>query len=422
MQCRRCSPPPSGISLNEIVSFSSGIAIKLNKGYCELKVFNVVLLFGIVSVLFLINGCNDTPNSIGKGSLNSGDNGVVHVDTFYATTHSSNPNLIYTSSIDRFMLGKKNTYQAWACIKFSQWPDSLIGATITSATIRLRGLYHFGDSTASLSFDVLRAKASLANDSLSYDSLTLNESFYYLSNPVPSQSLTPIGDTETTTINILDTTMLREWFSTNTDSTHLNDGLILRPTNSNIIRGFYSFNASDTALQPTLYITYLDTNGNSVSYSHKIGSSKYVSTVDKANLLTDNNYIYVQCGISYRGLISFDNITIPWPVSIYHAVLEITAPAPSSASSDFLYALSVGSSGTSDGIAHAFSQVSTDSSSGRPIYSFDVRSIAIRWLSNASIRKVAISGYSESTSFDLFKLYGTGARRPRIIITYPVQR
>jgi hypothetical protein len=410
------------MSLNEIFSFSSGIAIKLDKGYCELKVFNVILLVGIVSVFFLLNGCNDTPNSIGKGSLAGGDNGIVHVDTFYATGYSSEPNLIYTSSIDRFMLGKNNTHQAWACIKFSQWPDSLIGTTITGATIRLRGVYHFGDSTASLSFDVLRAKASLANDSLSYDSLSLNGSFYFSNSPIICQSFTPVGDTETTTINILDTTMLREWFSTNTDSTHLNDGLILRPTNSHIIRGFYSFNASDTALQPTLYVTYLDTSGNPVTYSHKIGSSKYVSTVDKANLLTDNKLIYVQCGISYRGLVSFDTLPIPWPVSIYHAVLEITAPAPSSASSDFLYALSVESSGKSDGIAHALSQTSTDSTTGHPVYSFDVRTIAIRWLSNASIRKVAFSGYSESTSFDLFKLYGTGILRPRIIITYPVQR
>jgi len=77
--------------------------------------------------------------------------------------------------------------------------------------------------------------------------------------------------TDAITISNLDTTMLRKWFSTNTDTTDLNDGIVLRPTNSNIYQGFYSFNNSDTPFVPTLYITYIDTNGNSNSYSHKIG-------------------------------------------------------------------------------------------------------------------------------------------------------
>jgi hypothetical protein len=74
----------------------------------------------------------------------------------------------------------------------------------------------------------------------------------------------------------------------------------------------------------------------------------------------------------------------------------------------------------SDGISYALSQ--RDTSGGHAIYSFDVRQIALRWLSNASIRKAAISGFAENASFDLFKLYGTGVYRPRIIITYSLQR
>jgi len=400
------------------------IAIEIDKGYCELKVFRFILLFGIASVLFFMSGCNDTPNSIGNGSLNKKvDYGNVVIDTFYATDHSSLPNLIYTSSTDRFMLGKVKTYQAWTCLKFYSWPDSLIGARITSATIQLKGLYHFGDSTASLSFDALRAIASLANDSLTYDSLTLNSSYYYKSNPISILPFIPIGDTESITITILDTTMLREWFSTNTDTMHLNDGLIFRPTNSNIIKGFYSFNNSDTSLVPTLFVNYIDTNGNSLTYTHKTGYSKYISTVNQASLLTDNNLIYIQNGISYRGLVSFDSIakiSTNWPVSIFRAVLQVTSSGSFSVSHDSLYLLSVGSTGVSDGVSYALSQ--RDTSGGHTMYSFDARQIALRWLSNASIRKAALSGYAENASFDLFKLYGTGVNRPRIIITYSLQR
>jgi hypothetical protein len=383
-----------------------------------------------------MSGCNDTPNSVGQGSQNNEDYGVVHIDTFYATGHSSISNLLYTSSIDRFMVGKYKTYQAWACLKFYDWPDSLLGAKITSATIQLKGVYHFGDSLAPLSFDVYRAMSNLfQSDSLTYDSLNLNSvnnirGVYYNGSPISIQTVIPVGDTESVTIKILDTTMLREWFSTNTDTTDLNDGLVFRPTNSNIIKGFYSFIASDTSYQPRLSITYEDTNGNSLSASHKIGLSKYISTVNQASLITDNNLIYVQNGISYRGLVAFDSIPVSWPVSIYRAVLQTTLNGSHSSSQftpfsqNSLYALSVGTNDKSDGASYGLSQCSTDSS-GNPIYSFEIRQLAIRMLSNASIRKVALSGYYESGSFDLHSLYGAISDKklkPRIIITYSVQR
>ena len=424
------------MSLIETFFFSSFIAIEIDKGYCELKVFRFILLLGIASILFLINGCNDTPNSVGRGSQDKEDYGVVHVDTFYATDHTSTQNLIYTSSMDRFMLGKYKTYQAWTCLKFYGWPDSLIGAKITSATIRLRGVYHFGDSLAPLSFNAYRAMSNLFHsDSLTYDSLNLNSvnsvhGVYYNSSPLSIQTFIPIGDTGSITINILDTTMLREWFSTNTDTTDLNDGLIFRPTNSSIIKGFYSFNASDTSYQPVLYITYQDTNGNTLSYSHKVGLSKYVSTVNQANLITDTKLIYVQNGISYRGLVSFDSISTPWPVSVYRAVLQVTLNVPQSSAQftpfahDSLYALSVGTNDKSDGGAYGISQPTIDSS-GHPIYSFEIRDLAVRVLNNASIRKIALSGYSESGSFDLHSIYGAQSAKkskPRLIITYSVQR
>ena len=123
--------------------------------------------------------------------------------------------------------------------------------------------------------NIYRGMSNLfATDSLTYDSLNLNSvnsvhGVYYNSTPLSVQTFIPVGDTQSVTINILDTAMIREWFSTNTDSTDLNDGLVIRPTNSNIIKGFYSFYASDTSLTPTLYVTYIDTNGNEQSYSHK---------------------------------------------------------------------------------------------------------------------------------------------------------
>ena len=429
---------PKYLSLG--ISFSHHAAFAIDKGYRELNVFRFIFFFGIVSMLFLLSGCNDTPNSIGKSSLNNGDNGVVMVDTFYATEHSSVRNLLITSSLDRFMIGKYKTYQAWTCLKFYSWPDSLIGVKITSAAIQLKSVSHFGDSLASFSMNIYRGMSNLfATDSLTYDSLNLNSvnsvhGVYYNSTPLSVQTFIPVGDTQSVTINILDTAMIREWFSTNTDSTDLNDGLVIRPTNSNIIKGFYSFYASDTSLTPTLYVTYIDTNGNEQSYSHKGGLSKYVSTVDQASLLTDKNLMYVQNGVSYRGLIAFDSlakISTLWPVSVYRTVLQVTLNSSQSSGPilnpfvhDSMYALSVGTNGEGDGYAYALSQRSIDSS-GRPVYSFEIRSMAVRWLANASIRKLALEGYNESSNFDLHAVYGSvpdKKLKPRIIITYSIQR
>ena len=230
--------------------------------------------------------------------------------------------------------------------------------------------------------------------------------------------------------------MLREWFSTNSDTLHLNDGIIFSPdpSVSNVIRGFYSYYASDTSYQPTLYVNHNGTYGPN-TYVHKLSSSKYVSTIDRASLITDNNLTYIQSGISYRGLISFDKILTSWPVSIHRAVLQVTLDqSKSSPQSNFfptpflhdsLYALSVGKDSIADGSFSALSQRSTDII-GRVMYSFESAGLANRWLNNSSARKVALCGYSEIRSFDLFTIYSEGVSdiklRPRIIITYSVKR
>jgi hypothetical protein len=401
-----------------------------------LKSHHFFLLFCAGAILCLSSGCNDAPDSVGGPTQPAGYLGTIKVDTFYATGHSSLPNRLFTSTIDRFMLGKYQAYQAWACLIFDSWPDSMIGVTITSGTIRLKSVYHFGASMSVLPFNAYRARASWAGDSLTYDSLNLNTvgqppyNYYYDISKKYSSTI-QAGDTDWVTINIPDTTMLREWFSTNTDTMQLNDGIILSPdpSSSNVIRGFYSYYASDTSYQPTLYVNYIGAYGPN-TYVHKVSSSKYVSHIDRASLITDNTIIYVQSGISYRGLISFDSI-FTTPVSIHRAVLQLTLNAgksspqfnyfPTPFLNDSLYALSVATDSISDGAFNSLSQRSTDGL-GHIIYSFESAGLAGRWLNNSSARKVMLSGYFESGSFDLFTLFSEAASdvklKPRIIITY----
>jgi hypothetical protein len=321
------------------------------------KANRITLSFCIILTILQLTGCVDDPNPVGASSFPKSDFSSVRVDTFYATGYSSLQNLLYTSNIDRFMIGKFRTYEAWTCLKFYQWPDTLLGASITGATIKLRPVYSFGDPSSSFSFDVDSAKAYLFGDSLSFDSLKNNAIYYYSNSPANAPFTIQPSDT-ICTIDI-DTTMVRKWFITNNDTMHFNDGIVLIPANSylNVIKGFYSYYASDASYQPALYINYIDTNGITRTYTHKISISRYVSTFEPSDLDED---VFVQNGISYRGLISFDSILTTWPVSIHRAVLQITLDSSKSSSqfvpfgtpfvNNLLYALSVDVNGKSDGM------------------------------------------------------------------------
>jgi hypothetical protein len=333
--------------------------------------------------------------------------------------------------LGKYQASQNQTYEAWTCLKFYNWPDSLLRATITNATIHLKPFYHFGDSTSSLSINVFRAKASLQGDSLTFDSLNLNGNHYYdgtlINTPVTIQA----SDT-LCSIN-LDTSVVRAWFISNTDTTDRDDGLILRPANANVVKGFYSCNASDTAHQPTLYVNYVDTNGVAGTYTHKTGVSRYVAHVDPSLFVNNSDgKMRVQNGISYRGLIVFADLSLPWStpwsISIHKAVLQITLDSASSSSrftpfaNDLLYGLSAG---TNDNESYFTTSVRSTNSDGQHVYQFDVASLVSGWLKNTSTRKFAFSGFFESGSFDLFTFYGAGssiAQRPKIIITYSIKR
>ena len=397
-----------------------------------MKLPRIFLLFCTGTMLCLSSGCNDTPDPVGVSTQPKADYGVIRDTTFYATSHSSKWNLINTSSIDRFMIGKFQTYQAWACLKFSGWPDTLFGATIKRAWIQLRPFYNFGkDTTLPFSIDVFRAKANLQSDSLTFDSLNLNSAYYYTNIPINPPRTFQSSDT-LCSIDI-DATVVHDWFISNTDTTDRNDGLVLKPTGvSNIIKGFYSCNASDTALQPTLYVNYVDTNGVTGTYIHKVGSSKYLGYGDP-NLFesTADSLIHVQNGVSYRGLLTFANISLPWPIIIHKSILQVTLDSAASSSifvpfaNNLLYGLSVGSDDKANLSFNTLSEQLTNTS-GQRVYQFNVAGMTSGWLKNTAIKKLALSGFFESGSFDLFTFYSEVASeiklRPRIIITYSIKR
>jgi hypothetical protein len=403
----------------------------------KLSRFFPLICTGIL--LCFLSGCNDDPDPVGAGTQSPRDYGIIHVDTFYTTVElPAYPSLLSTSSIDRTMLGiyrtpQNQTYEAWACLLFYYWPDSLFGATILGATVQLRPFYNFGNSSSPLSLDAFRAKASIFGDSLTLnDSLDGNASYYYDNVRINTPATIQSGDT--LCLFDIDTAVVREWFISNTDSTGRNCGLILRPSNTNVIKGFYSFSASDTALQPTLYVHYRDTSGNEGWYTHKTGISRYVSKFNPPSFFEDagDGKIRVQNGISYWGMLnleshSFDSLASLYPFIIQRAVLQITLDSASSSctlqpfANDQLFALSVGTDNKVDGSLYALSTKLSDTL----VYQFDILNLLPPCIKNTTARKINLAGYFESGSFDLFTFYGAEStinQKPKIIITYKTIR
>jgi hypothetical protein len=395
-----------------------------------LKILRFTFFFCVSILLALVSGCDDPPNAVGDGVLKADDFSPIRIDTFYATTHHSQKELLYSYGLDRTMVGRHSasnqwSYEAWACLKFSDWPDSLLGVIIDTAKIQMKMIAGLGDQTLPISFSVHKALQSWGGDSLSYDSLK-NPDIYYNSTPL----LAPFHeDTGWVTIEMTDTGMVRAWMISNTDSTHVNDGLILRPTSTNGIKGLYSFNTVDESLRPRLSITYhrVDSVKEYIQYVHSTGSAKYISNVviPSSVQLAGDSMMYIQDGFSFHGHMGFDTLQLSQKILIYGAVLETTLNSSASRidNQDSLLVYQTTSTGFIDYYNYYNIGIPSTAGSGHRVYQFNVRNLVTQWIKGTQKKEFILGGYSEGLSFDLFTLYGSGANtpltvRPKLIVTY----
>jgi hypothetical protein len=408
------------------------------------------LLF--LSILFTcLIGCNEDPSIVGIGVLPKSDFSAPQTDTIYATRHATEYEVLNTGYVDRVMLGNTADCEALTLIKFYSWPDSMVGAYITSATISLKTMYHFGDATGTLSFDLYNAKRDWTGDSLAVnDSLfnaTTSSNYYDHSTFMGSATITSNDDTSWVSFEIptdqipTDTAIMTKWFLSSSDTNGNNYGLILKPTNNNMIKGFYSFNASDTvSVYPILTVQYININGDTGTYSHSIGVTKYLAHANQPLhdkiFKTDTMMSFVQNGISYRSTFYFDTLRtlkkmlIPSTVLVHNAYIEVTSNPNSFLNnlnlSDSLYAYIALTDSTLYSSSIVLSETSINQQTQQHKYRFKVNSFVQAWLKSPSmIKKIAIAGYNESLTFDRFALYGNNAtesERPRLIITYSMSK
>jgi len=371
-------------------------------------------------VLF-IAGCAETPTTVGAKLLPNGD--LLRLDTIVVpATRSYNGIVIPATSISpRVLVGNVDNLQCWGIYRFSLLPDSIKSIRIVSAELDLRTIYHFGDSLAPFSMTVHQILTNWATDSLTIDSLKAPG--FYRTSPSGVWNSSSIGDTSTLTIP-LDTAMIRSW-GTVSDTTLKNFGVVLRPTNNGVVKGFGSFMVSNPALGPKLLLRLRNAAGTIDTLSLTIGGQRYVTTGLNPAWASDSTHLWVQNGGANRGYVEFDVSTIPLHAAVHKATLELTLDAQRSKfnyfTADSAYVYFTGDDGsTLSYIVGVGTPVQVGTSK---VYQFPVGAFVQRWVRGAVLKRMAIAGFNENFALDLFSFYGaqsSKAVKPKLTIIYSV--
>ncbi len=331
------------------------------------------------------------------------------------------------------LIGQYGGYTAISLIQFTPaYFPTRDTAAVYSATLRLKTLTWFGDSSGTLSFNVYRVNLAWSSTTVTWDSLQL-AGLYDASSVKGTWSGGAAPDTQWISIP-LDTAMVRQWIASYTTAGDTKYGIILVPNpGSTIVRG-YSEYSSDTSLTPTLQII-----AGSVTGPER-DTAMYTNTMDSfagnVTLPVDPTQLYVQAGVAYRSALHFDISFIPKASLISKAELLMNEIPANSRLNRF--------SGTPTTIAHLMTSA-TDTTSfdltnyvGGAIksgtastFSTDVRYLVQTWvkgpnygvLVTATSRNDYLSTVdAEHTSFDLYTFASRRAsdpsQRPRIHIVY----
>jgi hypothetical protein len=392
-------------------------------GDCVKRAFTI---FGLAVLILALGGCMEEPNPVGAGLLPGDDFLKIDSVSTFATASTSIRSIPPHLASGRLLIGKFNDLEAWSVLLFSGIPDSLEGKTITGVSVLLRAQYHFGDSLAPYSMAVHQLLKSWEPDSLTINSL--GEAGFYQATPMASPGFGSVHDTATISIP-LDTAVVRSWIQTVGDSITTNFGMLLRPTNSGVVKGFGSFTELEEAHKPTLQIRFTRTGSTTIdTVNISAGVFRSVGTMADKGWSNDGDRLHVQNGVSYRGVVTFDAVKLlPPHAALHQAILELTLDAEASQRNsytrDSVYAYFVDKEGKTTGSLFALSDV--EDRNGVRIYKLLITRFVEEWVRGAYPQTVVIVGAEESYAFDHFALHGSAAPaalKPILKLSYsPVQ-
>ncbi|MBM4167873.1 MAG: hypothetical protein FJ215_01745 [Ignavibacteria bacterium] len=382
------------------------------------------LFIGLVLASLLLIGCVDEPSPVGSSLLPRADLLRLDTLTLSASKTFGKPALYAPFGQSRLLIGRNDNlqYESWGLIRFTSIPDSLYGIVVQEASLHLRTSYHHGDSLAPFAFRIHRAERSWMGDSLSYDSIKAAGFSSATTSPVVQFS----GLSDSMRISVpLEPRVVQRWIDSLFAITSNNEGLILEPLNSAVIKGFSSFTAADTSHRPRLVITYKRPQDSSVaSASLMNGFSRHVATMKNRQSLTDSTTIYVRNGLVYRGVVGFDISPLPPRAPVHRAVLELTLDKSKSVrnsySVDSLFVIYLTDFGYVEAIFESSeTPVTID---GQTVFRFPLQTFVQRWVRGGLPYQLAIAGINEGNAFDVMAFHGSSSpdknKRPRITVTY----
>jgi hypothetical protein len=379
---------------------------------------------GIALILPVILSCSEDPNILNSLDTRFTDVDVeVIVDTLESTSGTSFRQSIPTNG-EVNLVGLSGAHEARMTLQFTSGFVQRDTVEILSATLRLRGVTWFGDSSGMVSFNVHKILRPWSSLTLTWDSVA-SSGFYEEGVIRGSYTGTIMADTEYVSLN-LDTAMVREWLR---PSTFTQYGIALIPvTGSTVARGFVAFGTDSSQYVPNLTVIARNEAGTVTDTTvYTAGNDTFLGNID--NLVSDPGRIYVQAGVAYRSTLMFDASVIP-PGAIVNKAdlllrLDQAASKVSRFTGDTLQAVHVRTSTTDSTMFESEGSIGRSGESGENLY--ELRHAVQLWVNGINNGLlVRASSLNEFSSLDQYVFYGPVATdpalRPKVRVTYTVER
>lgn len=368
-------------------------------------------------------GCSNKINQTGAWLVSTDSSQVPtyfdsKTDSAASTTTQVSIGLA-TGLSSTLILGKVPWTEADLLIIFSSLDSVDSAQKILSSSITLyRTAYLLqpsGENVNNMTFAAYSMDSSWSSTTFTWDSV--NTVGYGSQNFVTSTAMT-----DSTIILSLDSTIVRQWALATSDSSVQNNGLILKPQNTNGVFSIYGPVYGVAGRIPMCTVIFinktgtLDTVTSTLSAATSIGQS-YVTTQ-----APQGNYGIVQAGTGERENVSFDLAKVPRFSIINKATLTLfadtTAQAPYTRSGvvDSLYAYYTTDLATG-GVSSGYPAIGVPSGNR---YTFNVGMI-VQHMVNTQNNGFMILQYNELNNIDLRFLYNGNAPdslRPRLTVIY----
>lgn len=363
-------------------------------------------------------GCADKPKSIGNNLIPAGDMFNFAETSFIAVSDSVYRVPITNGYASSNLVGKLPSGEDFVTLlQFYALSslDSLKGATIDTAEIRLTVNYRMLPALPPIQFTVYELQKQFSEGTFTSDSLTST-----------MIGATPVG-TFSDSMNYaqrvaarIDTAVVRKWAEDFLDTSKpAFYGFALRANNQSGVIGFSPFNFYATT-SPLLVIKFTR-NGRHDSLFFNIGQDTFVET---STVPLPYSALEVRGGSGVRADIKFAFNSLPEKPIVNNATMTLTVDTTASVysgfSSDSLIATLTVRNNKTDSSIFAYG-VKNTGSAGEKTYEFNCTQIVQRWLHNLSVNGGFTIRWAEENSTSekiIFYPVSDTIRGPKLKIFY----